>query len=146
MSEVKEEAMRTYIRHPADIPVQIEVKSQPLQQRRQISNVSYGGLAFLSDCFIDPGAQIRVCIDMVDPKFEADGIVTHCRQKPGQYLVGVEFIHRDDLYIARMVEQICHIQHYKQQVATYEGRELSAQEAASEWISKYACTFPRWCT
>lgn len=138
--------MRTYIRHPADIPLQIEVKSQPTHQLHRMSNVSYGGLAFLSDSYVDPGVQIRVCIDVVDPRFEAEGIVSHCRHKAGQYLVGVEFIHRDDLYIARMVEQICHIQHYKQQVAAQEGRELSTQEAAHEWISKYANTFPHWGT
>jgi len=138
--------MRTFIRHPADIPVQIDIQTQPVHKQRRISNVSYGGLAFVSDSFVEPGIQIRVCIDVVDPRFEADGIVTHCRQKAGQYLVGVEFIHRDDLYIARMVEQICHIQHYKQHVAVQEGRKLSAQEAASEWISKYASNFPRWGT
>jgi len=135
--------MRTFIRHPADIPVQVEITSQPRYKRR-IRNVSYGGLAFLSDEFVEPGTQIRICIAVVDPCFEADGIVTHCRQKSGQYLVGVEFIHRDDLYIARMVEQICHIQHYKQQVAQLEGRKLSTQEAAREWISKFANNFPRW--
>jgi hypothetical protein len=138
--------MRTYIRHPADIPVQIEVQSHPQHRQRQISNVSYGGLAFLSDGCLETGAQIRICIDVVDPCFEAEGIVTHCRKKADQYLIGVEFIHRDDLYIARMVEQICHIQHYKHHVATHEGRRLSPQEAASEWISRYASTFPRWGT
>jgi len=138
--------MRTYIRHPADIPVQIELKSETANQRRQISNVSYGGLAFESDCIFETGAQIHICIDVVEPQFEAEGIVSYCRRKAGQYLVGVEFIHRDDLYIARMVEQICHIQHYKQLVAAQEGRELSAQEAAHEWISKYANRFPRWGT
>lgn len=138
--------MRTYIRHPADIPVQIELKSQPANQQRQIRNVSYGGLAFVSDCFIEPAAEVRLCIDVVDPRFEAEGIVSYCRKKADLYLVGVEFIQRDDLYIVRMVEQICHIQHYKQQVALQEGRNLSAQEAAREWISKYASCFPRWGT
>ncbi len=138
--------MRTFIRHPADIPVQIEITSLPEHKQRRIRDVSYGGLAYLSDDFVESGTQIRIRIDVVDPCFEAEGIVTHCRQKSGQYLVGVEFIHRDDLYIARMVEQICHIQHYKQQVARQEGRKLSAQEAASEWISKFANNFPRWGT
>lgn len=136
--------MRTFIRHPADIPVQIEIKSLQVHKQRQISNVSYGGLAFQSESFVEPGMQIRIRIDLVDPGFEADGIVMYCRQKSGQFLVGAEFINRDDLYIARMVEQICHIQHYRQQLAAQEGRILSVQEAASEWISKYAGTFPRW--
>ena len=138
--------MRTYIRHPADIPVEIEIQPNRLHKQRQTSNVSYGGLAFISDCLLEPGTQIRVCIAVVDPKFEADGFITYCRQECGQYLIGVEFMHRDDLFVARMVEQICHIQHYKQQVAAHEGRKLSAQEAASEWISKYASRFPRWGT
>lgn len=137
--------MRTYIRHPATIPVQIELSSSKANCRR-INNVSYGGLAFESDCFIEPGVQIRIRIDVVEPEFEADGIVSYCRNKTGQYLVGVEFIRRDDLYIARMVEQICHIENYKQQVAVQQGRKLSAQEAAREWISKYASRFPRWGT
>lgn len=135
--------MRTYIRHPAKIPVQIELKSCKAN-RRQVSNVSYGGLAFESDCFIQPGSQIRIRIDVVEPCFAADGIVSYCRAKAGQYLVGVEFIRRDDLYIARMVEQVCHIENYKQRVAEQEGRRLSAQEAAREWINKYASRFPRW--
>lgn len=139
-------AMRTFIRHPADIPVQIEIKSHSQHKQRRISNVSYGGLAFLSENYIEPGIVIRICIDIVVPRFEAEGIVMHCRQKSGQFIVGIEFIHRDDLYIARMVEQICHIHHYRQQVAAHEGRILSAQEAASEWISKYAGSFPRWGT
>lgn len=137
--------MRTYIRHPADIPMQIEVKAQSEQQRR-LSNVSYGGLAFVSDTRIQTGAQIQIYIDVVDPAFEADGIVTYCRRRYDQYQVGVEFINRNDLYIARMVEQICHIQHYKQHVAQQEGRIMSAEEAASEWISKFASSFPRWGT
>lgn len=137
--------MRTYIRHPADIPVQIEVKSQS-EQQRQISNVSYGGLAFVSDTYVDSGAHIQIYISVVDPAFEAEGIVTYCRQRQGYYQVGVEFIHRNDLYIARMVEQICHIQQYKQNVARVEGRLLSAEEAATEWISKFASSFPRWGT
>ena len=136
--------MRTYIRHPADIPVQVEIKSQPAQAQRRVSNVSYGGLAFLADGCMDRGTQIRIRIEVVDPAFEAEGIVTYCRQKGRHYMIGVEFIHRDDLYIARMVEQICHIQHYKQRVAIHEGRRLSAQEAAVEWISKFAGNFPRW--
>lgn len=138
--------MRTYIRHPADVPVQIETRTQAANQQRQISNVSYGGLAFESDSQIDPGTQIRICIEVVEPRFEAEAIVSYCRQKAGLYLVGVEFIQRDDMYIARMVEQICHIQHYKQQVAAQEGRDLSTQEAAREWISKFASRFPRWGT
>ena len=41
-----------------------------------------------------------------------------------------------------MIEQICHIEHYRAEVEGKEGRELSSQEAAKEWISSYAGDFP----
>jgi len=139
-------AMRNYIRHPTDIPVQVAIQAGPAPQRRQVDNLSRGGLAFITDCCLDKGMQIRISIDVVDPRFEAEAIVTHCRRRGGQFLVGVEFIHRDDLYIARMVEQVCHIQRYRQHIEELEGRQLSTQEAANEWIRKYAGRFPRWGT
>jgi hypothetical protein len=43
---------------------------------------------------------------------------------------------------ARMVEQVCHIENYKKVVYQAEGRLLTAEEAAMEWISKYASQFP----
>lgn len=138
--------MRTYIRHPANIPVQIEVESETAGNTHRLNNVSRGGLAFNSAEPIAKGSVIQLTINAVDPAFEAQGIVTHCHRGPEQYLVGIEFIHRNDLFVARMVEQICHIEHYKREVAEHEGRELSGQEAATEWIRKYADSFPRWGT
>ena len=41
-----------------------------------------------------------------------------------------------------MVEQICHIEQYRREVLKKEGRRLSSEEAASEWIVKYASDFP----
>jgi hypothetical protein len=42
-----------------------------------------------------------------------------------------------------MVEQVCHIEQYKADVLKKEGRELTGEEAAKEWILKYAKDFPR---
>ena len=41
-----------------------------------------------------------------------------------------------------MVEQICHIEQYKQDVFEKDGRRLSGEQAALEWIEKYATDFP----
>ena len=40
-----------------------------------------------------------------------------------------------------MVEQICHVEHYRRQVRQIEGRQLDGEEAAQEWVSKYAADF-----
>lgn len=137
--------MRSYIRHPADIPVQVDTTPGHLKGgQSRLANVSQGGLAFDAAESIPVGSMVRLLITVVDPGFEAEGVVTHCRQEAGHYVIGIEFIHRDDLYVARMVEQVCHIEHYKRAVAEREGRILSGEEAAREWIEKYAEHFPRW--
>ena len=41
-----------------------------------------------------------------------------------------------------MVEQICHIEHYRRTVHESQGRSLSSHEAAPEWIERYAEAFP----
>ena len=54
----------------------------------------------------------------------------------------VQFLDQDDSFRARMVEQVCHIEHYKAEVREKEGRAISGEEAAQEWIRKYAKDFP----
>lgn len=41
-----------------------------------------------------------------------------------------------------MVEQLCHIEHYRRTVRESQGRALGSQEAAIEWIERYAEAFP----
>jgi len=42
----------------------------------------------------------------------------------------------------RMMEQLCHIENYRQQVLDTEGRALNPEQAASEWIDHHAAAFP----
>jgi hypothetical protein len=42
-----------------------------------------------------------------------------------------------------LVEQVCHIEQYKKEVFLKEGRLLSGDEAAAEWIEKFANQFPQ---
>ena len=48
----------------------------------------------------------------------------------------------EDVFRARMVAQVCYIEDYRRSIARAEGRELSSEEAAGEWIAKYASKFP----
>ncbi len=136
--------MRSYIRHPSDIPVHIQTASDKDHNHQRLNNISHGGLAFDSATPVETGTVIQLNIDYVDPSFRAEGIVTHCHEEQGHYVIGVEFVNQNDLFVARMVEQICHIEHYKREVARHEGRELTGQEAAREWIDKFAADFPQW--
>ena len=141
--------VRSYIRHPSDIPIQVDVTSSgaavaPLNGGSQLSNVSYGGLAFNAAEPIPKGTLVKLKIDSVQPVFQAEGLVTHCEKEGDHYIVGLEFLSKDSLFVVRMVEQVCHIEQYKREVATREGRILTGEQAAREWIERYAATFPQW--
>lgn len=134
--------MRNYIRHPSDIPIQFSEDVEGVSESRLMNNVGYGGLSFNSSKSISKGTRIHVRIDIVTPVFEADGIVVWCHQEEKNFIIGMEFLNKEDIFLARMVEQICHIQHYKNLILEKEGRHLSSEQAAREWIRKFARVFP----
>lgn len=134
--------MRNYIRHPSDIPIEFRHEPVSALETPHLQDVSRGGLSFTSHTPVEVETVIRVRIPYVEPAFEAPCRVSWCNTQDDHYVVGVEFLEAEDEYRARMVEQICHIEHYKKEVLAREGRELSGEEAAREWIHKYAKDFP----
>ena len=107
-----------------------------------ITNVSLGGLAFVSAKPLELLERVRVCIPVLDQDNYLVGNVVWCERAGGGYEIGIEFEKSRDFFRLRMIEQICHIEHYRKEVARVEGRDLTSQEAAREWISKYAGDFP----
>ena len=135
--------MRQFIRHPVDVPIEIRTSRAAPGAAVQTHDVSAGGLAVVSSEPVEPGAMIVVRIPYVQPAFEARARVAWCRPNhDGGHEVGVTFLDAEDAFTARMVEQICHIEDYRKSVARAEGRLLSPEDAAHEWISKYAANFP----
>lgn len=135
--------MRHFIRHPTDIPINYVMQNHYYCIRNAMLDVSAGGLSFTTDQYIDPGETIHVKIYVQDPSFEADCAVKWCKRVEGYYHVGVSFKDSAEAFSFRMVEQVCHIEHYKRKVLQNEGRRLSGEQAAQEWIEKYAREFPR---
>ena len=134
--------MRSFIRHPCDIPIEFSEDTASYPQRERLDNISHGGLAFSAARPQRRGHILWLRIPDVQPPFEAPARVTWCNPVDEGYEVGVEFVMPDDEYRARMVEQLCYIEHYKRRVQAREGRELSGEQAAREWIEKYAARFP----
>jgi hypothetical protein len=140
--------IRKFIRHPVDMPIQVtnswveDENDETMDQT--ITNVSLGGLAFLSPKPLDVLDRVRVSIPILDRQDSLIGNVVWCEKSTSGsgYEIGVEFEKSRDVFRLRMIEQICHIEHYRREILRIEGRKLSAQEAASEWIAKYADDFP----
>lgn len=133
--------MRQFMRHPANITIEVTAGSELDHAARCSHNVGLGGLAFQSDRPLPNGTVIELRIPIVRPAFETRARVVWCRASDAGYDMGVEFLDPNDVFRARMVEQICHIEDYRAGVFRSEGRELTAEQAAMEWIGKYASQF-----
>jgi hypothetical protein len=135
--------MRQFIRHPVDVPIEIRTDHTVPGAEAQTHDISLGGLAVHSREPVAPGALIEVRIPYVEPAFEARARVAWCHPRDGGgHELGVTFLDAQDAFLARMVEQVCYIEDYRKSVARLEGRTLSPEDAAHEWIEKYAAKFP----
>ncbi len=133
---------REYLRHTVGVPLEVERLGEPSPLIEAGINVSHGGLAFLSTRCPQVGEILQLRIPTVEPVFEAHARVTWCRPESGKFLVGVRFLDASDAFRSRMVQQVCSIENYRNEVREREGRVLSTQEAAAEWIEKFAGRFP----
>lgn len=137
-------SLREFIRHPTSVPFQLdELDGEVKRGINTLNNVSFGGVACISSAPIKEGTTVKMRIECVNPNFEITGKAVWCRLKNDLYEIGIEFIvSKDQVFHLRMIEQICHIEHYRHEVLKNEGREIGSEEAASEWIEKYAGNFP----
>lgn len=136
---------RHFIRHPSDIPIEVlfsKPSSKSSGKKEKLKNISYGGLSFSSHQPMRAGDTLIVRISISKPEFVAEGTVSWCMPQDDEYLIGVEFLKQDDAFMARMVEQICYIEQYKNEVLKAEGRQMDSTQAALEWIQKFASKFP----
>lgn len=132
---------RRFIRHPTSIPIEVRGGAGKATGART-HDVSLGGLSIEVDWCLEPGELVELRVPTVSPPFETRGRVAWCRRIDSNYEMGVQFLEASDAFRARMVEQVCHIEQFRSQVREREGRELSAQEAAAEWIREHAADFP----
>ena len=134
--------MRRYIRHPSSMPIDYHLIAGDSGMQR-LRNVSAGGICFSAQQIMEPGASVKISIRIGDQDFDADGEVMWCQGVNGHHDVGVRFRDAATVFTVRMVEQLCYIEQYRQQVLHTEGRPLSSEEAAEEWVSRYAADFPQ---
>jgi hypothetical protein len=134
--------MTRYDRQPVEILIEVKARDQTIHDTHNTVNLSAGGLAFRSERNFAPGDMVEIRVPFVSPPFEVKARVAWCKVRENNYEIGVEFLNHDDAFMAHMVEQVCLIEKYKQDILRTEGRLLSPEDAATEWISKYAAQFP----
>jgi hypothetical protein len=72
----------------------------------------------------------------------------HVRQVTGiQIEVTLDYrdnypVEADNITNIKMIEQISQIENFRREVEQRDGRKLNSEQAAREWVSKYAGDFP----
>lgn len=133
---------RRFIRHPSHLPIRFDLPGDADHHDDHLCNVSDGGLCFATQEPLQAGRAIRVTIPLLGRNFEALGTVAWCRAAVDGFEVGVRFRTPQDRFSVRMVEQLCYIEDYRQRVERDEGRCLTSEQAASEWVARFAAHFP----
>lgn len=136
---------RRFIRHPSHMPISFDLRDEGLAREDHLRNVSDGGLCFASPGPLGVGLPIRLTVPVFGERFEVDGTVVWSREVGRGYEIGVAFECKQDRFAIRMVEQLCYIEDYRTQVEREQGRTLTKEQAAREWVAKFAGEFPSAC-
>jgi hypothetical protein len=128
--------MRRYLRHPTDYPVDIHLSDLVPPDREYLRNISRGGLCFTATVSVEPGTIIHIEIPIARPVFETDGLVAWCQATAEGYEIGVRFAKQHPRN-QRLVEQVCQVEHFKREIWLHDGRHLTGEEAAVEWLRQH---------
>ena len=131
-----------YIRHPRSIPLVFRtiprefVRSPAPPQAQDL-----GGLRFEALCAVPPGAVLELTVDVRGKTQTFRGTVHWTQPLGRRFEVGLRFTDPEDAFRARMAEQVCHIEAYRQRRSRQSGRAIGVEQAAHAWIRRYAMTF-----
>ncbi|AYC32681.1 PilZ domain-containing protein [Pseudomonas cavernae] len=134
--------MRQFLRHPSELPVELIQRKHAFLPKQRLHNISLGGVACNSSKSFRRGTAVELCIPLLGDQARCAGVVAWCRKQLDDYLIGIAFIDEDSLFRARMVEQICQIEQYRQQREQQAGQPLPVEAVAQEWIAQHAADFP----
>ncbi|MDH3976246.1 MAG: PilZ domain-containing protein [Deltaproteobacteria bacterium] len=134
---------RVFVRHPTEIPIEVFSTKIDGPICPNLKDISEGGISFRSKENFPKGELIEITIPFVTPVFHSKGIIVWTRRDGQYYEIGVRFHNSSDAFRVRMIEQICYIETYRRAQLEEEGRMLTSEEAALEWIERFASSFPR---
>jgi hypothetical protein len=133
---------RHAIRHPLEIPIEVQPLGAQARDCLPAHNAGLAELAFDFPRRVNVGEVVMVRLPSVNKSAEICGKVIWLAKSADGYVIGVSFYSENEAFRMRMLEQICHIEAYRKAVLASEGRELSSEEAAAEWIACNATSFP----
>jgi hypothetical protein len=120
------------------LSVRLEHARRGTRQTRTLQNLSLGGIACYSDEPVPTGDRVSVEMAIGGQALQLEGVVVWCRGAAGRFELGLRF--DEDLVGSRdrAVRDLAEIERYRHEVLVREGRQLSSDAAAEEWLQSRA--------
>ena len=133
---------RRFYRHPVSVPIQYHESQSRRFEGSSSVDLSEGGICFLAERFLAKGAGVNLKIPVGDTVFEVQGQIAYCSRVAtlNMYRTGVQFSDATSAFRAKLAEQMLKIKEYKKHLED-EGKNMSEEEAARQWIAKHAKHF-----
>ena len=134
---------RQYVRQPIRVPVEVRPRGDTPDFVSRVADLSEGGLAFVSSQPIPTDAVLEVSLPVGDQRFTVVATVVRCLTAEGEdsYRIGVAFLHPAMAFRMKIAEQILRIHELRRSLSVELGREVSIEEAATQWVENYAKEF-----
>jgi hypothetical protein len=137
---------RCFIRHPVTLTVQCRKEGHVESNTLEMRDISFGGMSFVTSDPYAPGDLIEVAFPVQARRNRISGeIIWSAPLSPPpstRFANGLKFLSKQVLFVARMIEQMCCIERYREAQTHHYGRTLSGDQAAQEWIQMCAARFP----
>jgi len=130
-----------FVAHPKDLPLDITLIEDQSFPKTNEERSGFVGITSFIQSPLDSGQSVQITLAEIDPNFCVAGRVVSCHEESEGYCVAIEFPLEEECYCVRMIEQLSQIEHYRRQEKN-QGRRLNYNEAAAEWIQKFAASFP----
>jgi hypothetical protein len=124
-------------RYVTNVPIAFRLGEVLASESSYINNLSASGAAFNSMVEIERGAVVMLHLPPRNPVLRTPARVVWTRKMAFHYTVGVEFLRQDEQFRTQMVEMVRRIETFRND-ALRDGRYLDEQQAAIEWIEKFA--------
>ncbi|MDJ0776933.1 MAG: PilZ domain-containing protein [Gammaproteobacteria bacterium] len=136
-------AIRRHVRLVTGIPIEITLDYRHTHYAAEdaVTNISAGGLCFVASDRLDPGETAQVRIPILARDNQIDGRVVWCNKTARGYEVGLEFDDPERVEHMQLIEYISQIESYRREAEQNDGLQLSTEQAAREWIRRYAGEF-----
>lgn len=128
---------QTYIQHPNGVEIECLAQETTATERAYLPV----GLIVTLENDYAAGTALSINHPQLPDDLPIEAEVVWSRRQKNGFQLGLGFRTEEDLYRIRMLEQLCHIHLYQKEMRS-EGRKLSNENAAKEWIELYAAHFP----